>query len=106
MLIDTPGLRDVQLWADQDSLGRVFDDVRRLASHCRFNDCRHQGEPDCAVRRALDDGRLAQERFAGYRRLEREVRSLAVRADHRLRLEESKKWRALNRAGRQRARPG
>jgi hypothetical protein len=58
------------------------------------------------VQQALHDGSLAPERFAGYRKLEREVRSLAVRADSRLRLEESKKWRAINRAGRQRARPG
>ncbi len=106
MLIDTPGLRELQLWADQESLDQVFDDVRQLATRCRFNDCRHEAEPDCAVRQALADGSLAPERFAGYRKLEREVRSLAVRADHRLRLEESKKWRAINRAGRQRARPG
>jgi ribosome biogenesis GTPase len=106
MLIDTPGLRELQLWADQQSLDEVFDDVRQLATRCRFNNCRHQEEPDCAVRQALDDGSLAPERFAGYRKLEREVRSLAVRADSRLRQEESKKWRAINRAGRQRARPG
>ncbi len=106
MLIDTPGLRELQLWADQESLDQVFDDVRQLATRCRFNDCRHEAEPDCAVTQALADGSLAPERFAGYRKLEREVRSLAVRADHRLRLEESKKWRAINRAGRQRARPG
>jgi ribosome biogenesis GTPase len=106
MLIDTPGLRELQLWADQESLDQVFDDVRQLATRCRFNDCRHDAEPDCAVQQALHDGSLAPERFAGYRKLEREVRSLAVRADSRLRLEESKKWRAINRAGRQRARPG
>lgn len=104
LLIDTPGLREVQLWADEGSLDQAFDDIRQLAAGCRFNDCRHQTEPGCAVRQALDDGRLAPERFAGYRKLERELRSLAIRADARLRQEEGRKWRAIYKAARQRAR--
>jgi ribosome biogenesis GTPase len=104
LLIDTPGLREVQLWADEGSLDQAFDDIRQLAGGCRFNDCRHDTEPGCGVRLALDDRRLAPERFAGYRKLERELRSLAVRADARLRQEEGRKWRALNKAARQRAR--
>jgi ribosome biogenesis GTPase len=98
-------LREIQLWGDEGSLDQAFDDIRQLAAGCRFNDCQHQTEPSCAVRRALDDGRLAPERFASYHKLRRELRALAVRSDVRLRQEESRKWRAIHKAVRHRARP-
>ena len=68
-IIDTPGIRELQLWAGDDSAATVFDDVAGLAAACRFTDCRHAGEPGCAVREAISSGRLDQERFASFEKL-------------------------------------
>lgn len=98
LVIDTPGLREIQLWAGEDALGQVFSDVEALAQGCRFSDCRHQEEPDCAVNAALGDGRLDPSRLANYRKLQRELRAIAVRADARLRIEERRKWKVIHRS--------
>ena len=58
LLIDTPGLRELQLWADDDGLDRTFDEIDRLAARCRFPDCGHEQEPGCAVRAAVEAGDL------------------------------------------------
>ena len=97
-IIDTPGLREIQLWAGKEALGQVFADVENLARECRFNDCQHEDEPDCAVRAAIVDRRLEPARLANYRKLQRELRSIQVRADVRLRIEERRRWRVINRA--------
>jgi ribosome biogenesis GTPase len=97
LIIDTPGLREVQLWAGEEALGQVFSDIEALARDCRFNDCRHQDEPDCAVIAALGDGRLDPSRLSSYRKLQRELRAIAVRADARLRIEEMRKWKLIHR---------
>jgi ribosome biogenesis GTPase / thiamine phosphate phosphatase len=106
MLIDTPGLRELQLWGDETGLDQAFEDVARLAAGCRFRDCRHAGEPGCAVHGAVDRGDLPAERLASYRKLERELRALAVRASVRLQQEERRKWRLIHKAARTHARPG
>ena len=72
-LIDTPGLRTFGLWESEEGVSRVFDDVERFASGCRFSDCVHQGEPGCAVARAIADGLLDQSRLDDMRKLEREL---------------------------------
>jgi ribosome biogenesis GTPase len=74
VVLDTPGLRELQLW-DAD-LGQTFGDVEELARGCRFADCSHQREPGCAVREALSDGTLAQERWDSYTKLQRELEAL------------------------------
>ena len=73
LLIDTPGMRELQLLGGTEGLEAAFEDVGALALECRFRDCRHDEEPDCAVRQALDDGRLPLERFESYRKLLREI---------------------------------
>jgi ribosome biogenesis GTPase len=80
VLIDTPGLRSVGLWADREAVAATFSDIDELATQCRFNDCGHGGEPGCAVQAALADGSLAPERFAGWQALEREAESAELRA--------------------------
>ena len=80
-VLDTPGLRELQLWDGAAGLGQTFEDVEALARECRFSDCRHESEPGCAVKRALADGSLSAERFASYRKLERELRALELRQD-------------------------
>lgn len=72
-IVDTPGLREVQMWAAEDGLSKTFDDVEALAQGCRFADCQHQAEPGCAVKKALDDGTLAWERFSSWLELQREM---------------------------------
>lgn len=106
MLIDTPGLRELQLWGDGAALEQAFDDVARLAAGCRFRDCRHQGEPGCAVRGAVERGELTADRLASYRKLERELHALAVRSSVRLQHEERRKWRLIQKSVRDRTRPG
>ena len=83
MLVDNPGMREVHLWIAEDSLEDAFDDIAELALRCRFSDCRHDTEPGCAVRAALESGELAHERWESYRTLEREVAELAERLERR-----------------------
>lgn len=73
LVIDTPGLRELQPWSDDASLDAVFDDVAQLASACRFSDCAHASEPGCAVLAAVASGRLNLDRLENYRRLIREA---------------------------------
>jgi ribosome biogenesis GTPase len=80
VLIDSPGLRAVGLWADRDAVAATFSDIDDLAGGCRFGDCGHGSEPGCAVRAAIADGSLAAERFAGWEALEREAASAELRA--------------------------
>jgi ribosome biogenesis GTPase len=79
MLLDTPGMRELQLWADEDALDGTFPEVAALAAACRFGDCAHDREPGCAVRSAVHDGDLPAERFHAWRKQQRELRALAVR---------------------------
>jgi len=95
MVIDNPGLREVGLWGDEEALEGSFPDVEELARSCRFSDCRHDGEPGCAVRRAVADGSLAPERFESWRKLQRELRFLARRADESLRRAQLQRSKSL-----------
>jgi ribosome biogenesis GTPase / thiamine phosphate phosphatase len=73
MVIDTPGLRELQLWAGGDGLAQTFDDIEALAGNCRFADCRHAEEPGCAVKMALDSGELEPSRYKNYLKMHREL---------------------------------
>jgi ribosome biogenesis GTPase / thiamine phosphate phosphatase len=101
LLLDTPGMRELQLWTADSGLDETFTDVAELAARCRFNDCSHDGEPGCAVRAALADGSLEPERLASYEKLQRELHRLEVRLDKRMQSEERKKRRAFARTLRQ-----
>jgi ribosome biogenesis GTPase / thiamine phosphate phosphatase len=90
LLLDTPGMRELQLWAGEEVLDTTFGEISELAADCRFRDCAHEREPGCAIRRALGDGTLDQERWASYRKLQRELRALEIRKDARLRSEARK----------------
>lgn len=73
LVIDTPGLRELQLWSETQDLGAVFSDIEALATRCRFRDCTHDTEPGCAVKEALQKGGLEPDRFESYRKLKREM---------------------------------
>jgi ribosome biogenesis GTPase len=98
MLIDTPGLREIQLWASDEGLAAAFDDVEALARDCRFRDCAHQSEPGCAVVTAVEAGTLAEARFASYCKLRAELRALEVRADPELQRQQRQRWRLIHKA--------
>lgn len=105
VVIDTPGLRELQLWdGGGDAVEGAFGDIEELAAACRFNDCAHEREPGCAVNAALAAGTLAPERLQSWRKLQRELRAIAMRSDARLRREEKRKWQLRVREGRSRAR--
>ena len=104
LVIDTPGLRELQLWDRGDGVGEAFADVEELAGACRFNDCAHTREPGCAVIAAVECGELAPERLQSWRKLQKELRAIAIRHDVHLRKEEARKWRLIAREGRARAR--
>jgi ribosome biogenesis GTPase / thiamine phosphate phosphatase len=98
LLVDTPGLREVQLWDADDGIHEAFADVDELAADCRFNDCAHLREPGCAVQAAIDEGRLPRERLQSYRQLQRELQRLAMKQDARLRSEARKQRAAFARS--------
>jgi ribosome biogenesis GTPase / thiamine phosphate phosphatase len=98
IVIDTPGMREVQLWADEESLDASFHDVEAIAAGCRFADCRHDREPGCAVRRAIEDGSLEEARLGSYLKLRREIRFLERKQDIRARLEEQARWKRISRS--------
>ena len=100
LLLDTPGIRELQLWDVNEGFGTTFDDVESLAAECHFNDCSHDGEPGCAIQSALVDGSLERERYASYTKLQRELRALAIKQDKRLQADERKARRRFGRARR------
>jgi ribosome biogenesis GTPase len=103
LVIDTPGLRELQFW--EGDLSAAFEDIEALAHDCRFRDCAHLSEPDCAVLAAVDEGRLELDRLRSWRKLQRELESIAARTDARLRIARKKRWKQIAQVGRQRARP-
>lgn len=102
IVIDTPGMRELQLWGDADGLSQTFDDVEAIAASCRFRDCSHAGEPGCAVQAALADGILDPARWLSYLQLQRELRHLERRRDDKARREERAKWKGIAKWQRQR----
>lgn len=92
-LIDTPGLREVQLWAAEGGLAKTFDDIEALAQQCKFGDCAHDAEPGCAVKAALEDGTLDEIRFLSWLELQREIARLRQPGDTRTRPETKRRDR-------------
>ena len=102
VIVDTPGLRELQLWETDGGLDQAFVDIADLIAQCRFSDCRHRTEPGCAVKAALADGTLPRERWDSYQKLQRELAHLERKLDPKLRAEERKRWAAFSKAHKQR----
>jgi ribosome biogenesis GTPase / thiamine phosphate phosphatase len=98
ILIDTPGMRELQLWETGDALTGVFADIDALADACRFRDCRHASEPGCAVVKAVSDGRLSEGRLTSYQKLQREQEFQARQQDQHAQLEQKRRFKVLTRA--------
>ena len=106
LLLDTPGMRELQL-VDDDGLDAVFEDIAALSARCRFRDCRHDTEPGCAVKEAVQSGVIAAERLENYRKLEHEAEANERRRDIRLRRQDERAWgRLCNEVTRSRRRKG
>lgn len=73
IVIDTPGMREIQLWDGNEGIKESFEDIEAFAQNCKFNDCQHDSEPGCAVKKAIEQGELPEERLESYRKLERGV---------------------------------
>ena len=100
LFLDTPGMRELRLWESEEGLASTFDDVAAAAANCRFSDCSHEREPDCGVQTALADGSLGRERYESWRKLQNELRHLALKQDARLRSEARKERRRFARSQR------
>lgn len=98
LLIDTPGLRELQPWAGEDDVDGAFPDIEELAEQCRFRDCAHAGEEGCAVQGAIDDGSLDFDRFSNYRKMRKEAAYLDRQLDVRAQLDQKAKWKRIHKA--------
>ena len=98
LLLDTPGMRELSLWAGDEGLRSAFDDVETFARECAFRDCSHRAEPRCAVQAAVGDGRLPAERLESYFKLQAELRSLHVRQERGAQADERRRWKAIHKA--------
>ena len=98
LILDTPGMRELQLWEADEGLGAAFADIEELALRCRFSDCRHGGEPGCAIEEAVASGALALERLESWRKLQRELEVIRLRQDDLARLREKQRVKAIHKA--------
>jgi ribosome biogenesis GTPase len=97
LVLDTPGMRELQLWDSGGGLQATFEDIEAVARLCYFADCCHQGEPRCAVRAALESGSIDEERYLSYEKLQKELSYLTRKQDIRASIAEKKKWKKLSR---------
>ena len=105
LVLDTPGMRELQLWETDDGMDQVFGDVETLIAACRFSNCQHGTEPGCAIRTALTDGTLEAGHYHNYVRLQGELAHLAQRQESFAALKERKqRWKKLAQAGEERGR--
>jgi ribosome biogenesis GTPase len=98
LLMDTPGMREIQIWTGDEGLEETFADIKSLAMQCRFHDCRHEQEPGCAVQEALADGSLDYQRFLNHQKLQKELNYLTRKQDQRAALVEKEKWKKIHKS--------
>jgi ribosome biogenesis GTPase len=95
IIMDNPGMRELQLWGDEENLKGTFTDIEDLATQCRFHDCRHESEPGCAVREALEQGILDHKRFRSYLKLKKELLYLEKRRHQSAQVIEKEHWKQI-----------
>jgi len=98
LLIDTPGMREVQLWATEEHLNSAFEEIEQLSPQCRFRDCRHVTEPGCAVLSGLKNGEVSQDRYDSFMKLRKELAFLERKQDLSAELELKRKWKRIHKA--------
>ncbi|HHI02105.1 MAG TPA: ribosome small subunit-dependent GTPase A [candidate division Zixibacteria bacterium] len=92
IVIDTPGIRELQIWTDEKGLEKTFGDIEQLAKECKFKDCSHETEPGCAIQKALKDGTLDKKRYQGYLKLQKELTHLKIRQDQKETRRVNREW--------------
>ncbi|MBI5247436.1 MAG: ribosome small subunit-dependent GTPase A [Elusimicrobia bacterium] len=102
ILLDTPGMREMQFWEADQGLAKTFDEIEALAPNCRFKDCAHAAEPGCAVKAAVAAGTVLQDRIDAWRKLKREASAEARRKDPAPQPNEKQQWKTANKAQRKR----
>lgn len=95
MIMDNPGMREIQLWVDGDIIESVFNDIEAIAETCRFKDCTHHNEPGCAVQEAIEEGTLDLKRMKSYMKLKKEVDYLEERKQKSADRIEKEKWKDI-----------
>lgn len=98
LLMDTPGMRELQIWGGDEGIRDAFEDITELAQQCRFRDCQHHAEPDCAVQQAIENGVLAPDRFESYLKLQKEIAYLHRKEDKVAELQEKERWKKIHAA--------
>jgi ribosome biogenesis GTPase / thiamine phosphate phosphatase len=100
LIIDTPGMRELQIWSGTAGLPETFADIEALAQQCHFRNCQHEQEPGCAIQQALADRQLDPKRFYHYQKLQRELHHLNRKQDQRANLAEKERWKKIHKAQR------
>ncbi len=95
LMLDTPGMRELQLWGGDEGIHQTFEDIEAAARQCYYGDCTHASEPGCAVAKALLDGSISAARFENYLKLQREARRQRLRADQHAAQAEKKKLKQM-----------
>jgi len=103
MVLDTPGMRELQLWDVEEGVETAFEEIEELAAQCHFSDCKHQTEPRCAVLEALESGALDAARFENYLKMRRELDHLARRQDQLAQRIEKNRWKKLSKLAEERS---
>src|ERR1700730_15705162 len=101
LLIDTPGLRELQLWGTTEGVEQAFSDIEEMAAQCRYGNCGHTTEPGCAVQAAIAEGRLDENRLESQRKLEREQEFSHRKVDPQARQQEKERVKVVHRGARQ-----
>jgi ribosome biogenesis GTPase len=95
VMIDNPGIRELQLWGDPQGLQNIFQDIEGLSSGCKYKDCAHLNEPNCAVIAAIKSGELSQKRYDNFQKMRKELVHLSKRAEMSAEAVERAKWKAV-----------
>lgn len=95
LIIDTPGMRELQLWGSDEGFNDSFEDIDFYAKQCHFTDCQHQSEPGCAVRRAIEEGFLDSRRYDNYLKLQKELAYLSRKTNQQEYLANKEKWKKI-----------
>jgi ribosome biogenesis GTPase len=98
LIIDTPGMRELQLWDVETPVAEAFADIDELAAGCRFRDCRHDREPGCAVKRAVQEGTIPSERYESFLKLQREQAETLRLRDERAILDAKRQGKIISKS--------
>jgi ribosome biogenesis GTPase len=98
LLIDTPGMRELQPWVEESAIDETFEDIAEFATGCRFGDCAHDTEPGCAVLAAVARGELSAERLEHFRHLRREIAFEERKRDKSAAAAEKRRWKKIHQA--------